>query len=213
MIHAYDKLYLEKARTSLGRMLDFAVYDLHQPLKEFWNRFLLSPLSKLFENGDTGLLSGKSGIEMAYEVMGIEDRTGHFEIRSDRSAEYWAGWALAYYQWETNLTFRRITDTVPIDEIVVLYTPYHEMDIRQFSDKMTELLKERSSVSRLKILRENAGLSQSALASLSDVPVRTIQQYEQRRKNINKAQAEYLVSLAKVLCCNVDDLMELDTTE
>lgn len=213
MIHAYDKLYLEKARTSLGRMLDFAVYVLHQPLKEFWNRFLLSPLSKLFENGDTGLLSGKSGIEMAYEVMGIEDRTDHYEIRSDRSAEYWAGWALAYYQWETNLTFRRITDTVPIDEIVALYTPYHEMDIRQFSDKMTELLKERSSVSRLKILRENAGLSQSALASLSDVPVRTIQQYEQRRKNINKAQAEYLVSLAKVLCCNVDDLMELNTTE
>ena len=213
MIHAYDKLYLEKAKTSLGRMLDFAVYVLHQPLKEFWNWFLLSPLSKLFENGDTGLLSGKSGIEMAYEVMGIEDRTDHYEIRSDRSAEYWAGWALAYYQWETNLTFRRITDTVPIDEIVALYTPYHEMDIRQFSDKMTELLKERSSVSRLKILRENAGLSQSALASLSDVPVRTIQQYEQRRKNINKAQAEYLVSLAKVLCCNVDDLMELDATE
>ena len=213
MIHAYDKLYLEKARTSLGRMLDFAVYDLHQPLKELWNRFLLSPLSKLFENGDTGLLSGKSGIEMAYEVMDIEYRTDHYEIRSDRSAEYWAGWALAYYQWETNLTFRRITDTVPIDEIVALYTPYHEMDIRQFSDKMTELLKERSSVSRLKILRENAGLSQSALASLSNVPVRTIQQYEQRRKNINKAQAEYLVSLAKVLCCNVEDLMELDTTE
>ncbi len=118
-----------------------------------------------------------------------------------------------YYQWETNLTFRRITDTVPVDEIVALYTPYHEMDIQQFSDKMTELLKERCSVSRLKILRENAGLSQSALASLSDVPVRTIQQYEQRRKNINKAQAEYLVSLAKVLCCKVDDLMELDTTE
>ena len=72
---------------------------------------------------------------MAYEVIGIEDRTGHYEIRSDRSAEYWAGWALAYYQWETNLTFRRITDTVPVDEIVALYTPYHEMDIRQFSDR------------------------------------------------------------------------------
>lgn len=26
MIHAYDKVYLEKARTALGRMLDFAVY-------------------------------------------------------------------------------------------------------------------------------------------------------------------------------------------
>ena len=28
MICAYDKVYLDKARTALGRMLDFAVYDL-----------------------------------------------------------------------------------------------------------------------------------------------------------------------------------------
>ena len=46
------------------------------------------------------------------------------------------------------------------------------------------------------------------LADLSSVPVRTIQQYEQRQKNINKAQAEYLVALAKVLYCEVEDLME-----
>lgn len=29
-----------------------------------------------------------------------------------------------------------------------------------------------------------------------------------RQKNINKAQAEYLVGLAKVLCCEAEDLME-----
>lgn len=29
MIHAYDKVYLEKARTPLARILDFAIYDLH----------------------------------------------------------------------------------------------------------------------------------------------------------------------------------------
>ena len=60
----------------------------------------------------------------------------------------------------------------------------------------------------LKLLRQKAGLSQRELADLSSVPVRTIQQYEQRQKNINKAQAEYLVVLAKVLYCEVEDLME-----
>ena len=40
------------------------------------------------------------------------------------------------------------------------------------------------------------------------MPVRTIQQYEQRQKNINKAQAEYLIMLSDVLCCEVIDLME-----
>ncbi len=43
---------------------------------------------------------------------------------------------------------------------------------------------------------------------MSGVPLRTIQQYEQRQKHINKAQAEYLVMLAKALCCEVDSLLE-----
>lgn len=35
MIRAYDKIYLEKARTALGRMLDFAVYDLKYDINFF----------------------------------------------------------------------------------------------------------------------------------------------------------------------------------
>ncbi len=46
------------------------------------------------------------------------------------------------------------------------------------------------------------------LAGQADVPVRTIQQYEQRQKDINKAQAETLLRLARALNCNVEDLME-----
>ena len=37
MIYAYDKVYLEKARTSLARMLDFAVYDLNYDIEDFQN--------------------------------------------------------------------------------------------------------------------------------------------------------------------------------
>ena len=70
------------------------------------------------------------------------------------------------------------------------------------------MYKAAKSETNLKLLRKKAGLSQRKLADLSSVPVRTIQQYEQRQKNINKAQAEYLVMLAKVLCCEVEDLME-----
>lgn len=54
-------------------------------------------------------------------------------------------------------------------------------------------------------LRRKVFLSQRELAELSGVPVRTIQ-YEQRQKNINKAQ--YLVMLARVLCCAVEELLE-----
>ena len=57
-------------------------------------------------------------------------------------------------------------------------------------------------------MRQRAGISQRELAEQSGVPVRTIQQYEQRQKSINKAQAEYLVMLANALQCKVEDLIE-----
>ncbi|MBR3918457.1 MAG: helix-turn-helix transcriptional regulator [Clostridia bacterium] len=43
---------------------------------------------------------------------------------------------------------------------------------------------------------------------MSDIPVRTIQQYEQNQKNINAAKAETVVKLAKALNCTVEALME-----
>lgn len=74
------------------------------------------------------------------------------------------------------------------------------MDIRQFVDKMNELHHVARPESNLKRIRQKVGLSQRELANLSGIPVRTIQQYEQRKKDINKAQAEYIVILAKTLC-------------
>lgn len=82
------------------------------------------------------------------------------------------------------------------------------MDIRQFCDKIDELYHAAKPEANLKLLRQNAGLSQRELAEQSGVPLRTIQQYEQRRKNINRAQAEYLIMLAKALCYVVEDLIE-----
>ena len=152
-----------------------------------------------------------SGVELAYEVM-EQSKIKYERIIPDytieRSEEYWAGWALAYYQWETSMTFAEIVRYVPIKDIVALYSPYQEMDIRQFVDKMNTLYKAAKPETNLKILRRKVGLSQKELAELSDVPIRTIQQYEQRQKNINKAQAEYLVALSRVLCCDVEDLLE-----
>lgn len=53
--------------------------------------------------------------------------------------------------------------------------------------------------SLLKNARIKNGLSQSALAKAANVPLRTLQQYEQGQKDIRKARAEYLVSLASAL--------------
>ena len=73
------------------------------------------------------------------------------------------------------------------------------MDILQFCDRTDELYYEAEPGTNLKQMRKNAGLSQSELAELTGISVRTIQQYEQRQKNINRAQGDYLVRFSRAL--------------
>ncbi|MDE6674971.1 MAG: helix-turn-helix domain-containing protein [Acetatifactor sp.] len=211
MMPAYDKIYLDRARTALGRMLDFAVYDLKYDITVFFDYFILSGVGMRFEKGDFTLLAGMSGVELAYEVLeqsNIEYERVRPNYTIDRSEEYWTGWALAYYQWETSRSVAEIVRNITLTDIMALYSPYHEMDIRQFADKMNELYRAAKPETNLKLRRQSIGLTQRELAQLAGVPVRTIQQYEQRQKNINKAQAEYLVMLARALYCEVTDLLE-----
>ena len=58
--------------------------------------------------------------------------------------------------------------------------------------------------------RVSSGKKYSAneLAKQSGVSLRSIQMYEQRNKDINKAQMETVNNLAKVLGCKMEDLME-----
>ena len=209
MMYAYDRLYLSRAQSVLASMLDFAVYDLSIPIEEFYMRFLVSPLSNGFQSGESAVIAGRSGIELAADVMEDRSLTSRYRPNANRSPEYWTGWALAFFQWKSNLQFARINASIPITEILQMYNPFHEMDITQFCDHMLDLYRKRNLVSNLKRMRQKTGLSQSELAKLSEVPVRTIQQYEQRQKNINAAKAETLIRIAKYLYCSVDDLMEL----
>jgi DNA-binding transcriptional regulator YiaG len=212
MIYAYDQVYLEKARTVLARMLDFAVYDLNYDLTEFFRMFIVSGLAERFEKGESGIIAGRSGVELAYDVLEncqIDKERIKPRYTSNRSKEYWTGWALAYYQWKTALSFKNIIQYVPIKEICILYEPYHEMDIRRFVERMNEIYKRLKQDTNLKIQRTRMGFSQKEVAKRSGVPLRTIQQYEQRQKNINKASAEYIIALSRVLFCRPDELLEI----
>ena len=211
MMHAYDEMYLEKARIALGRMFDFVVYQLGYCIEKFFDLFISSGVSRRFENGDVDLLVGKSGVEIGYEVLDKtfgDVQTIEIEFTVNRSEEYWTGWVLAYYQWMYGISFSKINEKISIRDILALYTPYHEMDIRQVVDKLDEMMINKDEDTNLKKRRKAAGLSQSGLAKEVGVSVRTIQQYEQRQKDINKASAERMLAFAKRLYCDVEDLME-----
>lgn len=209
MIRAYDKNYLSKAQVLLATMLDFAVYDLKIPLSDFYDSFLNSSVSQLFEVGDTSVLAGKSGVELALDVCRDYSGVDLYHPAVDRSPEFWTGWALAFFQWFTGLKFRQINELIPISEICEMYNPYHEMDISRFCEHMIDLYRNRKPMSNLKNKRLNANLSQKLLSNLADVPLRTIQQYEQKQKNINAAKSETLIKLSRTLTCSVEDLLEL----
>ena len=211
MIHAYDELYLERARSVMAHMLDYAVHGLGYELEDFFKQFLVSEICPKFERGQASVIAGKSGTELVLEIVERDptedDQRGEI-VLMHRSPEYWLGWSLAYYQWYSNMDFSEIMDSVSIKDMRSMYDKYHEMDIRHFAERMDELCHEIRRESRLKAYRNRIGLSQSELAKKTDIPLRTIQQYEQRQKNINKAQAEYLVRLSKSLYCEPEDLLE-----
>ena len=50
-------------------MLDYMVNDLQYSLETTWNWFLMSEISRRFELGDSAILAGTSGVELARKVL------------------------------------------------------------------------------------------------------------------------------------------------
>ena len=212
MIHAYNKEYLDDAKNIMAIMLDIAVNIWHYKIDIFYNMFLHSSYAERIEQGDPYVISGRSGTELAYDVLeyyGIDSERTIIELPFKRSPEYWAGWALAEYQWSCGCSFSRINKEVSIESIVDMYMPYHEMDITQFIDEVNRRRQAVRVVAYLKQMRIKRGYSQSELAKEAGIPLKTIQQYEQRQKSINKAGIETIIALSRVLYCRPEDILEI----
>lgn len=211
MTHAYREIYLSNAQSVLGDAFDFAINTCQIPGNDFVKLFVASSISRRMENGEPSLLSGKSGIEIAIEVI-VETTGKQLEAipteHMDRSIEYWIGWAVAYYQWYSARRYNDIFKALSYEDLQKMYYTLHEADITKFVDIAEERIKELFKDTNLKRIRAAYGCTQAELAGLSGVTLRSIQMYEQRRKDINKASAETLYSIAKVLGCTIEDLIE-----
>jgi len=103
-----------------------------------------------------------------------------------------------------NVSFEEIILHVSISDLLKMYDKYHEMDIMQFVDKLNKIIYDSN---KLKYYRKKRKLTQKELSLLSEIPLRTIQQYEQGNKELSKANVTYLIKLSKVLFCDVSDLI------
>ena len=209
MTPAYNPIYLNKAARTLGNMLHDAVLEYGQNGSEFLQQFACSDIAEQFAEGNPKYVAGKSGNELYADVM--ESTTGTpvvIEVIKtyERSDVYWVGWILAHYQWYSGRSFKEILETVPYEELLALYRTLHEADVQ----KSYEVLDYRFSLaeSRLKSIRRRRNLTQEELADASGVSVNTIRAYERKAKDINKGQVDIVLRLAKVLQCNIEDILE-----
>ena len=213
-MNAYSSSYVTGAQTRLGSMLDFAVNGCACDLEAFYQQFLSSDLAMRFEAGEPAVVAGKSGKELAIDVLCEGDYSlsrqlpVSWEPNYAPSREYWTGWALAFYQWASGCTFFALQERASIRQIRSMYGKYHEVDIRHFCDYLDGIGKQSQPSTSLQAARRAAGLSQAQLAKASGVPLRTLQQYEQSQKDINHARADYVLALARALCCEPGALLE-----
>ena len=212
-MNAYNELYLDDAMANLGDMVEYAVCTLGYAPDDFFGWFISSGIASKFENGNPKYVAGMSGVELADAVLAavnMQSERHHQPHLSSKGREYWAGWILAYYQWETN---RRFSDMVEygltLSVVMSLYI-LHEADVSKFVESADEIIQRNkgSRKSQLQLTRKARGLTQQQLSEASGVSLRMIQLYEQKQYELAKAQAGIVLDLAKVLGCDAADLIQ-----
>lgn len=209
-IRAYSELYIESAQNIAGHMFDFAINEVGLETDEFATLFSVSKIAAQFERGNPTYVAGKTGPELVELILiesGMVKEIPEHVMYADRSPQYWAGWALSYYQWYRNLKFYHILKAVPFSELIKMYKVYHEMDMSKFVEEMNKRLEKAYPETELKRRRELIHLSQKELSEISGVPLRQIQLFEQRQRDLSKTQAATLLRLGKALGCSMEDLI------
>ena len=211
MIHPYSEIYLEDSMMNLAEAFHYAVYCCKIDIDYFMHLFIISGYAKNFSRGNPKVICGMSGTELVMNIlrdMNIAIPTPDPKGNLNLSEEYWVGWVLAYYQWKTGVNFDVIRRNVSMKTIRQMYYPFHEASEDKFVDSLNDIIKKKMTISNLQKLRKVTGLTQRELAIKSGVNLRTLQQYETRAKDINKASVQIVLSLTKTLGCDIEDILE-----
>ncbi len=213
MTNAYSELYLDDAMQNLGDMVEYAVCDCGYDPDEFFGWFISSGVASKFEKGNPKYIAGISGFELAEAVLkatnvalpGIAPSHPDFKGR-----EYWAGWVFAYYQWQSGRRFEDIVaDGLTLSTVFSMYI-LHEADNSKFVKSADAIIQRNREArkSKLHTIRKARGFTQQQLSDASGVALRMVQLYEQKQNDLSKAQVNVVISLAKALGCEVEDLID-----
>lgn len=210
MTHAYDEIYLDDAMETLGGAVEYATLFCKVDGQEFFDLFIASGIADEYGRGNIKYISGMSGIELARCVLEKCSKKSNNTAEMpyiDYPPEYWIGWIVAYYQWYTDKPFSAILGKISYEALCNLYGVLHEADPSKAVSVFDGIMSKQSETN-LARLRKAKGFSQSQLAKSADVSIRSIQLYEQRKADINKAQYNHLKNLSEALGCKIENILE-----
>ena len=211
---AYQKFYLDDAQQNLAVMFDYAIRLLKYDADQFFLYFIQSEVAQKFEHANPKYIAGMCGIELAQNVLTKIGPAQKFpsDPKIKMGKEFWVGWVLAYYQWYSGLKFSDLQEYGLVPSQILARYILHEADISKFVSVANKIIlaNKAASPTRLQKIRKARGLTQKELSELSGVSLRMIQLYEQRQNDINQASGQTINSLARALCCNFYEIMEIE---
>ena len=215
--HAYQKFYLNDAQQNLAVMFDYAIRLLKYDGDQFFLYFIQSEVAQKFEHANPKYIAGMCGIELAQNVLNKIGAAPKFpdDPKIELGKEFWLGWVLAYYQWYSGLKFSDLQEYGLVPSEILSRYILHEADISKFVSTANKIIlaNKAASPTRLQKSRKARGITQKELSELSGVSLRMIQLYEQRQNDINQASGQTINALARALCCNFYEIMEIELEE
>ena len=210
-----DGIYSEELREKLGTFFDIGVNCCGMRGQEVADILIASGLDEQLERQNPRFAAGMSGTEMLLWALGECGYTKPLEIGSrwPVSADYWVGYMLALFQIETGWRYRQVFARMSYADLHEMHSWCEHLSEREYVSELLSQLQKREQPKMLRRLRKAAGLTQAELAIRAGISTRTVQQYEDGSKDINKAAAITVQRLSLILGCRMGDLLEPPTQQ
>ena len=211
--HPYSAEELPHTIRTLGKAFEFAEKCLPDGAAGFYRRFVDSAAAASCSGPDAHPALGASAIVLVLDVnegasidtlLMNEKRLSKQDVGRLR----WEAELACRYQWETGLPFPAVYRTLTEERLRALHADHAELPPAELVQKISVLETHESTATKLARIRRERGLSQAGLAKASGVTLRSIPQYEQRKKDISHAQARSVLALAQALSCTMEELLE-----
>ena len=213
-IKDYNQIYSDDISSKIGYMLSY-IHACNIDIELFYDTFICSPLAYNIENKNIKAIIGCSGSDFTYQVINYMHLKKHPKILKKMAIKiinydeyYWFGYMISKYLQLRDYSFVELNTYLPIKKGILIYDEFKDKTFDDFTIYMDELISTNNKDTNLKKLRNANGLSQSELSAKANVTIRSIQMYEQRHNDINKAQYSNLVKLAEALNTNVKEICE-----